>query len=84
MVLVAVIALSVDERDAEPKEALGLIFLVVGAYMVLVFLFQSRDLARAEAADAEEAKVAPGEIENPTTMDEPALWARARASGRGC
>ena len=75
MVVVAVIALSVDERDAEPKEALGLIFLVIGAYMVLLFLFQTRDLSRAEAADAEAASVKPAEIKNPATLDEATLWA---------
>jgi hypothetical protein len=74
-VVVAVIALNVDQTDAQPKEALGLIFTVIGAYLVLLFVFQSRDLSRAEAADARASTVAPAEIENPATLDEPTLWA---------
>jgi hypothetical protein len=75
MAIVVVIGLNVDERDPKPKEALGLIFLVVGTYMVLLFLLQSRDLSNAEAADARAARMAPEEIENPALLDEPTLWA---------
>ena len=73
MALVAVIGLNVDERDADPKDTYALIFGIVGAFLILMFFFQSRDLAAAERGEAK--AVAQDSIENPATMDEPTLWA---------
>ena len=73
MALVAVIGLNVDERDADPKDTYALIFGIVGAFLILMFFFQSRDLAAAERGEAK--AVAQAEIANPATMEEPALWA---------
>src|SRR5215208_147267 len=73
MALVAVVGLNSDPRDADPKGTYALIFGIVGVFLILLFFFQSRDLTRAERG--EEKAQAPGEIENPATMDEPALWA---------
>jgi hypothetical protein len=76
MALVAVIALTmVEPDDPDPKGPLALIFGVVGLYMLLLFFFQSRDLSRAEAADARASTLKPEEIENPATLDESSLWA---------
>jgi len=74
MALVAFIGLNTDPRDANPKDTYALIFGIVGAFIVLMFFFQSRDLGRAERGEAK-AAVPQGEIENPAAMDEPTLWA---------
>ena len=74
MALVAVIGLNTDPRDANPKDTYALIFGIVAAFLILMFFFQSRDLARAERGEAK-AAVPQGEIENPAMMDEPTLWA---------
>jgi hypothetical protein len=47
---------------------------VIAAYIVVLFFLQTRDLSKAEAADAGSAP-APAEIENPATLDEPRLFA---------
>ena len=73
--LVAVIGLNTDPRDADPKETYALIFGVLAVFLVLVFAFQRRDLARAEGADAHAVARRAEELENPAALDEPALWA---------
>lgn len=74
MILVAIVGLQTDPRDASPKETYALVFGIVGVYVVLLFLFQTLDLRRAARADAAiEADAA--EIENPATLDEPHLFA---------
>jgi hypothetical protein len=73
--LVAVVAEEYGQGQANPKRALALIFGIIGAFVVIVFVFQSLDLARAEGADAGAVERSPGEIENPATLDEPTLWA---------
>jgi hypothetical protein len=73
MAVVAAIGLNTDPRDADPKDTYALIFGIIGGFLVLLFFFQSLDLSAAEKG---EAKAIPqGEIKNPATMDEPALWA---------
>ena len=74
MALVAVIGLNVDERDADPKGTYALIFGIVGAFLILMFFFQSRDLAAVEKGETK-AAVAQDAIKNPATMEEPTLWA---------
>ena len=71
MALVAVVALNTDERDADPKGTYALIFGIVGVFLILLFFFQSRDLAAVSRAKPPK----PGPIDNPATMDEPSLWA---------
>ena len=73
--LVLVVALQADPQDANPKEILALIFAIIGVFVVLMFLFQVLDLRRAEATDTRVPSVEPGAIDNPATMDEPALFA---------
>lgn len=75
MVVVAVVALQADPRDASPKGTFALIFGIIGTFIVLMFLFQLLDLRRAEAADAGIDAIDPSEIENPATMEEPELFA---------
>jgi uncharacterized membrane protein YedE/YeeE len=50
--LVVVIALSADPADANPKLQYGLIFGVVGLFLVGLFFFQRRDLGAAEGSAA--------------------------------
>ena len=74
--LVAVIALNTDQTNAQPKGTYALIFGIIAAYLVLLFVFQRIDLARAEAASTDVSPaVAGGEVENPATLDEADLWA---------
>ena len=73
--LCILIASSVDSRDASPKAQYALIFGVVAVYLVILFALQRADLRRAAGADALRSGGGPREIENPTTMDEPELWA---------
>ena len=75
MVVVALIALQADPRDASPKGTLALIFGIIATFIVLMFTFQLLDLRRAEAADAGIEGMDPSEIENPATMEEPELFA---------
>jgi hypothetical protein len=75
----AAIALTMGQGQAKPKGALALIFGVIGVYLVLLFLFQSRDLRGAEAADADAAGAADGgpaaTVANPAVLDDSQLWA---------
>jgi hypothetical protein len=77
---VAVIALSADPTDPNPKGTLGLIFGLIGGFVLLLMLVQGSELAAAKREDMTPA-VAPGtEVENPMTMRNVDLWA-ALATG---
>lgn len=82
--LVAVVALTTDQGEANPKLTLGLIFGVLAVYFVILFTLQRRDLERVAtgSAQAGERAVAEGgrALDNPMTMSEPELWA-AMATG---
>jgi hypothetical protein len=77
--IVAVIGLSSESGDASPKTTYALIFGVVGIFLVILFALQRADLNRVSGADARGTArgAAEGgrEIENPTTMSDPDLWA---------
>ncbi|MGE0067107.1 MAG: hypothetical protein AB7T48_07100 [Solirubrobacterales bacterium] len=77
--LVAAIALTMGQGDPNPKLALGLIFGVIALFMVVLFALQRSDLERAAGGDAATTSRAAAEggrqVENPTTMPEPELWA---------
>jgi hypothetical protein len=79
MVVVAAIALTVDPEDGNPRLQLGLIFGVVAVYVALLLFFQRRDVSRAEGetrrSTARAAAEGPRDVEDPTTMSEPDLWA---------
>jgi hypothetical protein len=79
MAIVAAIGLTMGQGEANPKLALGLIFGVIAIFCVLLFAFQRSDLERVagKSAGGTERAVAEGgrAIENPTTMEEPELWA---------
>ena len=75
MVSCALVGLTMGQGQSNPKDAYAVIFGIVGLYMVMLFILQSRDLSAAEAADARASTVQPQEIENPATLDEPTLWA---------
>lgn len=79
MAVVAVIALTMGSGEANPKRALALIFGVIAVFFVVLFILQRSDLERAGGASASgtERAAAEGgrEIEDPTTMTEPDLWA---------
>jgi hypothetical protein len=77
--LVIVIATTTGQGEANPKLTLGLIFGVIAIFCAILFALQRSDLERAAGTDAhgsERAAAAGGrQIENPTTMAEPDLWA---------
>ena len=77
--LVAVIALTMGQGDPNPKLALGLIFGVVALFCLGLFALQRADLNRASGTDAAQSSrgAAEGghEVENPTALEEPELWA---------
>ena len=73
------VGLTLGSGEANPKLALGLIFAVLAVFFVVLFALQRSDLDRVAGADARGSSRAAAEggrrIENPTTMDEPDLWA---------
>jgi hypothetical protein len=79
MVVVALIALSANSTDPNPKGTMALIFGVIVVFVVILFVLQRSDLERAAGGDAKAVQRAVaeggGEIENPTTMEEQQLWA---------
>jgi hypothetical protein len=78
-VIVAAIALTTGEGQSNPKTTYALVFGVLAVFMVILFALQRSDMERVagRSASGTERAVAEGgrEIENPTTMEEPALWA---------
>lgn len=77
--IVVVIALTTGEGQSNPKTTYALIFGVVAVFMIVLFVLQRSDMERAAGASVRGTERAAAEggraIENPTTMDEPALWA---------
>jgi hypothetical protein len=77
--LVVAIGLGTESGDASPKTTYALIFGVVGVFLVILFVLQRADLNRVSGADARGTArgAAEGgrEIDNPTTMSDPDLWA---------
>lgn len=77
--LVAVIALTMGQGDPNPKLALGLIFGVIATFCAILFALQRSDLERAAGSDSattsRAAAAAGRQVENPTTLAEPELWA---------
>lgn len=77
--IVVVIGLNTESGDASPKATYALIFGVVGLFLVILFALQRADLNRVSGADARGTARGAAEggrqIENPTTMSEPELWA---------
>jgi hypothetical protein len=77
--LAATIALTMGQGEANPKLALGLIFGVVAIFCAALFALQRSDLERAAdgVAVATSRAAAEGgrQVDNPTTMTEPELWA---------
>jgi hypothetical protein len=70
-----VIALSADPADANPKLQYGLIFGVVGLFLVGLFFFQARDIGAAEGVGRQATAAGPAEVDDPTRMSDPELWA---------
>jgi hypothetical protein len=77
--LVAVIALSTGEGQANPKTTYALIFGVIAVFFVVLFALQRGDLNRASGSDARETARGAAEggrqIENPTALGDAELWA---------
>lgn len=77
MFVVAAACVYVSEKygqnQAHPKKALGLVFAIIGGYVVLLALLQNLDLSRAERATVPDE--VPEVIDNPATLEEPVLWA---------
>lgn len=77
--LAAVIGLTAGEGESNPKLALGLIFGVIGIFVVVLLLLQRGDLAHAAGDDARNRGRAAAEggreVENPAAASEAELWA---------
>ncbi len=77
--IVVVIALTTGEGQGNPKTTYALIFGVLAVFCVILFALQRSDMERVAGGSVRgtERAVAEGgrEIENPTTMEEPELWA---------
>jgi hypothetical protein len=75
----AAIGLTMGSGEANPKLALGLIFGVLAVFFVILFALQCADLDQVSGTDARGSARAAAEggrqVENPTTMSEPDLWA---------
>ncbi len=78
MIAVALIALNADSTDPNPKGTMALIFGVIAGFVIVLFVFQRSDLMRAARGDSKAVQHAlaegGGKVEDPTTMDEAALW----------
>jgi hypothetical protein len=79
MAAVAVIGLTMGSGQVEdPKPIYALIFGIVAVFLIVLFALQRSDLNRVAGGDVrayQRAAVEGHEIENPTTMSEPDLWA---------
>lgn len=73
------IALTMGQGEANPKLALGLIFGVIAIFVIGLLAFQRSDLERAGGGGIAATNRAAGEggrqVDNPTTLAEPDLWA---------
>lgn len=79
MALTAVIGLTMGSGEANPKLALGLIFGVVGVFVVVLLFLQRADLENVAGGDVAARSRAATEggrpVENPTAVVEADLWA---------
>jgi hypothetical protein len=77
--LAAVIGLTTGEGESNPKLALGLIFGVIGIFVVVLLLLQRADLEHAASGDGKRRDRAAAEegraIEDPTAASKADLWA---------
>ncbi len=78
--LAVIIALTTGSGESNPKLTMGLIFGVIAVFFVVLLALQRSDLERAASAGARGGERAAAErsgreIVNPTTMQEPELWA---------
>jgi hypothetical protein len=77
--IVVVIATSTGQGEANPKLTLGLIFGVVAVFVITLLVLQRSDLERVAHGDGSASSRAAAEggrqVEDPTTMAEPELWA---------
>jgi len=77
--LAAVIGLTLGEGESNPKLALGLIFGVIGIFVLVLLLLQRADLEHVAdgdgAARTRAAAEGGGRVEDPTKVGEAELWA---------
>jgi hypothetical protein len=77
--IIIVIATQTGQGEANPKTTMALIFGVLAVFVVVLLILQRSDLERVADADARGASRGAAEggrtVDNPTTMEEPALWA---------
>ena len=77
--LVAVIASTTGQGEANPKLTLALIFGVIATFIVVLLVLQRSDIERAASGGAAATNRAAAEggrrLDDPTTMAEPDLWA---------
>jgi hypothetical protein len=75
MAACAAIGLTLGSGQEKPRLAMGLIFGLIALYLVILFTLQRRDVDAAAGADARAPASGPRDVDNPTTMSEPELWA---------
>ena len=79
MAVVAVIATTTGQGEANPKTTLALVFGVIAVFVVVLLVLQRSDLERAAGGDAVKSARAAAEagqqVEDPTKMEEAELWA---------
>ncbi len=77
--IVVVIASTTGQGEANPKLTMGLIFGVIAIFVITLLALQRTDLERVAdgdgAAGSRAAAVGGHQIEDPTTLAEPDLWA---------
>lgn len=78
MAAVAVVALTMGGGGGDPKPTFAVIFGILAAYVIVLFALQRADLNRAEGLSrrgAAPAGAGGGEVDDPTSLSEPDLWA---------
>ena len=75
MAACAYVGITMGQGEASPKDVYAIVFGNVGAYFVVLFLLQSRDLSGAEQADANARAVDAAALDRPATLTEADLWA---------
>lgn len=71
----AVVALTMGSGEANPKDALAVIFALIGGFIFLLLFVQGRELNAAAAKETRAATEVGRPIDNPMTVPEPELWA---------
>lgn len=70
-----VVATTMGSGEANPKDALAIIFALIGGFVFLLLFVQGREISAAAAGSEVPASAIGSPIDNPMTIPEPELWA---------